>query len=271
MDNTAKKDILVSIVTVSYNMAATLEKAIKSLIAQDYPNIEHIIIDGASTDNTLEIIRKYEHDIAYWVSEPDEGPTHALNKGLAIATGDIIGQLNSDDYYEPDTVSTVVEAFRDHPWAGVVHADMRYISQDGCAEIIKPPQDCEKVLWRKMINYPTVFVRKEVYDAYGYFDLDCYLANDLESLMRFKSHGVKFQYINKVLTNMTAGGRSEIQVFPILDETRRIAIKYGEGWLKVQSYFLFRMLERKTGDFLRNNGLDVISRAYARLFYRTKK
>jgi glycosyltransferase involved in cell wall biosynthesis len=105
------KQIKFSIVTPSYNQGQYLEKAILSVIEQDYPNLEYIIIDGGSTDNSLEIIKKYEKHLAYWVSEKDRGQSHAINKGFERASGDLFGWLNSDDYFAPDALKTVAEVY----------------------------------------------------------------------------------------------------------------------------------------------------------------
>ena len=121
----------VSIVTVSYNCEATIEQTIQSVLSQDYDNVEYIIIDGGSTDGTIEIIRRYESNIAYWNSEPDRGISDAFNKGINCCTGEIVGILNADDLYLPGTVSTVVQAFQDNPEAGVVFGDQTFIDLSG--------------------------------------------------------------------------------------------------------------------------------------------
>jgi glycosyltransferase involved in cell wall biosynthesis len=109
----------ISIVTPSFNQGRFIEKTILSVIEQDYPNLEYIIIDGGSTDESVEIIKKYEKHLAYWVSEPDRGQSHAINKGFERATGEIFGWLNSDDWYHPGALKALAEAFAANPEAGV--------------------------------------------------------------------------------------------------------------------------------------------------------
>ncbi|MBT7818335.1 MAG: glycosyltransferase, partial [Chloroflexi bacterium] len=122
-----KNQPLVSIITPSYNQAEYLEKTITSVLGQTYPNIEYIIIDGGSEDGSKEIIEKYQKKIKYWVSEPDQGQTDAINKGFAKANGEILAWLNSDDTYEPHAVAEAVTYLLEHPEIGLVYGDTDFI------------------------------------------------------------------------------------------------------------------------------------------------
>lgn len=120
----------ISIVTPSFNQGKYLEKTILSVLEQDYPNLEYIIIDGGSTDNSVEIIKKYEKHLAYWVSEPDRGQSHAINKGFGHATGEILGWLNSDDYYAPGAPQAIAEAFLANPDVGAIVGAGEFLFED---------------------------------------------------------------------------------------------------------------------------------------------
>ena len=122
---------LVSIITPSYNQARYIEATMQSVFMHDYPRIEYIIVDGGSTDGTVDIIRKYENKLAWWVSEKDKGQTDAINKGFARATGDILAWINSDDTYEPGAVSAAVQFLQEHPKVGMVYGDCNFINESG--------------------------------------------------------------------------------------------------------------------------------------------
>ena len=121
----------ISIITPSYNQGQFLEQTILSILSQDYPNLEYIIMDGGSSDNSVEIIRKHEDNLTYWVSEPDKGQSDAINKGFQRATGDILTWLNSDDYYLPGTLHTVAEYFTQHPDVECIYGDLQVVASNG--------------------------------------------------------------------------------------------------------------------------------------------
>ena len=157
---------LISIITPSFNQAKYLEATIESVLSQDYPRIEYIVIDGASTDGSVEIIKKYENRLAFWVSEKDKGQADAINKGLARAKGDILAWLNSDDYYLPYAISSAVKVFEDNPDVVIVYGNMLAVDEHGkTINILKYRQlSLEDLLCFQIIGQPAVFFRRESFE-----------------------------------------------------------------------------------------------------------
>ena len=201
---------LVSIVTVVRNGEAHLEEAIRSVLDQDYRNIEYLIIDGASTDHTLEIIRRNENRIDYWVSEPDNGIYDAMNKGIALAGGDIIGILNADDFYRNNAVGRIAGAALAHPEAEVFHGNLLLIRKNDFQEIRRPRIGKKKYRPYLMpVNHPTVFVRSRCYERCGVFDPAYRTAADFDLMLRLL-HDCRagFYYLDATLACMREGGES---------------------------------------------------------------
>jgi len=199
----------ISIITPSYNQGHFIEETIQSILSQNYPNLEYIIIDGGSTDNTIEVIKKYESQITYWVSEPDRGQTHAINKGLEKATGDILAYLNSDDYYLPGTLHTVAEYFQNHPGTDLLHGRCCYVDaegepigeQFGNLHTFEEIVDLWGVWWqRRQFVQPEVFWTKRISDRVGKFNESLYFVMDYEYWCRILLAGGKVGAIDRLLT-----------------------------------------------------------------------
>ncbi len=183
----------ISIITPSYNQGQFLEETIRSVLLQNYPNLEYIIIDGGSTDNTVDIIKQYEPWISYWVSERDNGQAHAINKGLEKATGEIIAYLNSDDYYLPGTLFKVAEYFRQFPQTDLLHGICRYVNQEGekIGEQFGNIQKLEEILdlwdvwWKKrQFVQPEVFWTRRITDKVGLFKEELNYVMDYDYWLR---------------------------------------------------------------------------------------
>lgn len=182
---------LVSIVTPSYNQAAYLEQTLTSVLEQDYPRLEYLVVDGASTDGSVDIIRKYADQLAWWVSEKDSGQAEAINKGLAHAKGEIIAWLNSDDYYLPGAVSAAVKAFQENPDAVLVYGNMWAVDENGqTTNILKYKQlTLEDLLCFQIIGQPAVFLRREALDRAGHLNPNFHFMLDHHLWVRIAMQG----------------------------------------------------------------------------------
>ncbi len=195
----------ISEVTVAYNAADTIEQTICSVLEQGYEGLEYIVIDGGSTDGTIEIIQKYENGIAYWSSGPDRGIYHAMNKGIDAATGDIIAFLNSDDWYEKDTLQYVAQVF--HKDMDILAGGVRSYSGSTQREQ-KAADDWKELFIRMIYNHPGIFARRELFERYGGFDEYYQLAADYDWLLRMYVQGRTVSYTKKILVTFRTGGAS---------------------------------------------------------------
>ena len=207
---------LVTVITVVYNGQEYLEDAIKSVIGQSYPNIEYIVIDGGSTDGTLDIIHQYKKQIDFWVSEKDDGIYDAMNKGLEVSTGEIIGILNSDDWYELDAVEKVVQEFIADKDLDLVYGAMNILNRDGSTESTYGSKEGFSGIFSTPFNHPTCFFHKNVYRKIGLFDLQFPTAADYDFMLRFKRSAMKYHYIDTPLSNFRkVGVTSKSILFPV--------------------------------------------------------
>jgi glycosyltransferase involved in cell wall biosynthesis len=198
----------ISIITPSFNQAAFIEQTISSVLGQGYPKLEYIIIDGGSTDGSVEIIRKYEDRIAFWVSEKDRGQAHAINKGLARATGDIIAYLNSDDFYLDGTLRQVADLFNRRPDLDVFHGRCRVVDQDGAkigertGSITRYDEilDLWNVWWgRRNFVQPEVFWTRRIANRVGQFREDLHWVMDYDYWLRILRAGGQVGFIDAEL------------------------------------------------------------------------
>jgi glycosyltransferase involved in cell wall biosynthesis len=223
---------LVSIVTPSYNQAHFLEETILSVLNQDYPNVEYIVIDGGSTDGSVDIIRKYEDRLAHWVSEPDEGQSDAINKGWRCARGDILAYLNSDDTYLPGALRTVVQYLQNYPRVDMVYGYLNWIDEGGRVTWTTEPStdfDLDSLIYYAFfIPQPTVFFRKHVLDKVGMLDTSLYYCMDTDLWhrigMNFTVRGIPTAIAN-FRTHLASKTHNVSPDFMM--ERHRIAQRYG--------------------------------------------
>lgn len=182
---------LVSIITPSYNQAPYLEQTIQSVLGQDYPRIEYIVVDGASTDNSFDIIKKYNDRLAYWISEKDSGQAEAINKGFTRAKGEILGWLNSDDYYLPSTISAVVKCFEENPDVVMAYGDMLAVDGNGqTMNVLKYKQlSLQDLLCFQIIGQPSVFFRRSALEKTGPLDTSFHFMLDHHLWIRLAQQG----------------------------------------------------------------------------------
>lgn len=226
MDKEGVSGIKASIITVSYNSVDTIERTIQSVLKQSYQNIEYIIIDGLSTDGTQQIIEKYKDRIAYYISEKDDGLYDAMNKGIQIATGEIIGIINSDDWYAESVIEDVVDYFLQSE-ADLIYGKIINVLQD--KEVQENWQIPLDHMWYEMaVPHPSVFVKKKIYEQLGIFNTAYKLAADYELLLRFYSKKVKFNYFDKVIAYFRSGGVSETRRKESIDEVYNISVSYAD-------------------------------------------
>lgn len=202
----------ITIITATYNSAATVRDTLASVQSQSYPDIEHLIIDGASSDATLSIVREFDH-VAACHSQKDRGIYDAMNRGISYATGDIVGILNSDDVYVNNTtIASVIQVFAE-TGADAVYGDLNYVQADDLNKVVRRWRagafDRQSFKWGWMPPHPSFFVKRELYEKFGKFNLEFRSAADYELMLRMAhKHQISCAYLPQVLVKMRTGGVS---------------------------------------------------------------
>ena len=234
---------LVSIVTAVRNDAATVERTIRSVLEQTYRPIEYIIIDGASTDGTTEILRRYGSALAFWRSEPDAGISDAFNKGLGVARGVFIGFANADDWLESRQVALAVAAL-ERTGADFVFGDLIYHAPGGRpVHRVGGDPDYARLIDRRMpeVNHPTLLARRTIFDQIGGFDRRYRCAMDYDWLLRAHQAGFRGAYAPRLVGHMSLSGRSDTDFLRALGEVRMISVRHGRPRSIAWSAYLFRL------------------------------
>lgn len=250
----------ISVITVCYNSAATIERTIKSVLSQDYDNIEYIIIDGNSKDGTQDIIRRYEDKIAYWVSAPDKGIYDAMNKGIHRATGDLIGFLNSDDWYAEGAIKAVAEKYQE-TGADVIHGIVTLVAKGEYVGEFGRNPDMNGFFYKMVIPHPATFVKVNYIKA-QLFDTNFKIAADYNFLLGLYCHKKHFEYLNRVVAFFSEDGVSseEKRQHLVAKETKLAAMRnvfhlksnhtylkqiQMQYWQALQDVLIYRMIKNK--------------------------
>jgi len=244
----------ISIITVTYNAAEHLRDCLDSVREQGV-DVEHILIDGASTDGTLNILGAYQDQLAHVISEKDEGMYAAANKGIGLATGGVIGILNADDFYfSKDTLSKVADAFSDED-VDAVYGDLVYVDRNNTEKVVRAWRSGEyqprKFYQGWMPPHPTFFVRRTMYEQYGLFNPEQGTAADYELMLRMLlKHGIRAAYIPEVLVKMRTGGMSNRSLKKRLRANRMDRMAWAVNDLSPYPWTLWMKPIRKIGQWV---------------------
>lgn len=232
-----------TIVTPTFNSAATIRDTLESIRMQDYPDLEHIIIDGGSKDDTLNIVAEYSH-VGKVVSEPDRGLYDAMNKGVNLATGEVVVVLNSDDFYTHAQVISKVAALLQHTGADTLYADLQYVDAVNTNRVIRSwkagAYKIQNFHWGWMPPHPTFFVRKSLYECYGLYDTSLRYSADYELMLRFLFRNkVSVCYLPEVTVRMRVGGASNASLRNRIRANREDRLAWKMNGLQPRFYTLY--------------------------------
>ena len=248
-----------SIVTGTYNSAATVRDTFESVLSQTYKDYEYWVIDGGSKDNTVDIIKEYEPKFEgrmKWVSERDKGIYDAMNKGFQKSTGDVLMLINSDDLFaRPDALQLVNDKFEQNPEADGVYADLYYVSHDNVQNIVRVWKTGEQKSFAKgwLPAHPTFYIKRDVYLKYGFFDLSFKLAADFELMLRFvDGYGTKLVYLQEHLVRMRLGGATSKNLTNIYKQARECYRAFDKNGIKHSPFYIIYRYLPKIKEFFRH-------------------
>lgn len=250
----------ISLITATYNSSLTLCDTLQSVLRQTFTDIEYIIVDGNSTDQTISIVKEFEKKFGgrlRWISEPDKGIYDAMNKGIRMATGDVVGILNSDDFYNSsDVLLQIAMAFEKEPWLDGVYTNLYYVNHNDPQKIVRHWVSSEFKVgsfakgWHPA--HPTLYLRREVYERYGLFDLDFKLAADFELMLRFfEKNRIKTKYLNITTIRMRLGGATSKNLSNIREGNIECIKAFKKNGIPVSKLYPFYRLLPKLLQFFR--------------------
>ncbi len=233
----------ISIITSCYNSEKYLEQCIQSVISQNYNNLEYIIIDGGSTDGTINIVNKYKKHISYFISEPDKGISDAFNKGIKVATGDIIGIINSDDYLMPEALHKVAAEYE--PTVDVYRGyQLLYYPNRKISKAEYPNNKFDILPIGNCICHEASFITKQTYEKVGYYKLDFKYMMDIDLFMRLYKANVKHKFINVCVLTFRVGGTSSSMNKSYIRERKKLILENGGTKLDAFVYVMYHQLKQ---------------------------
>lgn len=246
----------VSIITTTYNSASTIRDTLESVNAQTYPEIEHIIVDGKSKDNTLDLVKQYGKRISKIISEPDNGIYDAMNKGIRAATGDVIGILNSDDFYANNSIIEKIVDTIECTKCDSLFGNLDFVSAKNPTKIIRhwksSPFTQGSFIKGWHPPHPTFFVRREIYDKYGGFDTAFEVSADFELMLRFlEQHKISTYFLDETIVKMRYGGESTGSIKKIISGNRNILKAFEKNGIKVSPFYTINRFANKAIQYLK--------------------
>lgn len=236
----------ISIITVCWNSEKYLKNAIESVLSQTYPDIEYIIVDGGSKDDTLDIVKEYEPQFngrMKWISEQDKGIYDAMNKGVQLATGNVVGLINSDDFFiDNQSIEKIMSVFVEKQ-VDCVYADLYYVKEDDTSTIVRKWQTGERQSFKDGWHpaHPTFYIKKEIYNKYGLFDLKYRIAADFEIMLRFlEKHKATSYYVKDYLVKMRLGGESNRSLENIKRGNKEIRDAFAKNDISIPFYYTYK-------------------------------
>ncbi len=249
------QNLKVSIITVSYNSIRTISETINSVLAQSYPDIEYIIIDGLSTDGTIELVNSFDGRVSKFLAEPDNGIYDAINKGIRLSTGNIVGILNSDDvFYDNSIIEKIVEAFKEND-IDAVFGDALFVNRVKTSKIVRyyssKSFSSDKFKYGHMPAHPSFYVKRELFEKLGYYKVDYKIAADFELLVRFMYiNPLKYKYLEMPFVSMRMGGVSNKSIWSKYVLNKEIARACKENGIQTDYFHIYSKYFTKIFDFL---------------------
>lgn len=248
--------LLVTVITIAYNAKAHIEETLRSVLSQRYAPIEYVVIDGGSTDGTVEVVQRYASRLAYWVTETDGGISDAFNKGIAASSGQWVNFMNAGDVFEDE--HSVAHAMRhaDNPALNLVYGQCRFVRDDGqlLTGVTGLPFSARRLRMKMFIPHQSSFHHRQLFVQYGSYSCDYKAAMDYEFLLRAKDQ-LRVRYVPQPLARMRMGGVSQNNEPRTFAEYRRAQRQHGIGWLESQAYYIYFMAKLRLRGLVRQAGL----------------